>query len=134
MRLERKIDRELRRVRNSHPGAFPAPRLRLLERRGPLRVYLVDATKARLRLPDFTMGDHDLHSPGVVPRNEVWIANELGLLERQLTTLHELHERRLMAHGMPYGLAHERATAIETTYRLAGGRGLGEALRRERGR
>jgi hypothetical protein len=111
-----------------------APRLQLLGRRGPLRIYLVDSTAVRKIYGDFTMGGHDLVYPDFVAPREVWIADELAGLERQLTTLHELHERRRMAHGMGYDEAHDLSTQLEQRYRHAGGRGLAAALRRERGR
>ena len=110
------------------------PRLRLLGRRGKLRIYLVDSTKARLLYADWTMGGHDRVYRDFIPHNEVWIADELGPFERNLTMLHELVERRLMVRKkLDYDTAHEQATAIESRYRHARGRGLDAALRRERG-
>jgi len=114
--------------------ALKAPRLRLLGTRGKLRIYEVDGLAVRKKEIAYTMGGHDLVYPGLVPRNEVWIDNALGKLDQDYTTLHELHERRLMAtKGMDYDDAHEYANAIEQKYRKANGRGLAAALRLERG-
>lgn len=131
MKLEDQIDRLLGETRNKR--GLKSPRIRLLGTRGKLRIYLVNATAVRLLSPDFTMGDHHEHNPTVLPKNEVWIASELGKFERDLTLYHELVERRLMLRGMPYGLAHDHATKVESAFRAAKGRGLAAALKAERG-
>jgi len=114
-------------------AALKAPRLRLLGTRGKLRIYEVDSSATRKLYGDWTMGGHDLVYAEFVGKNEVWIADEVKGFERKLTTLHELNERRLMAHGMDYDTAHDKSTALEQRYRKANGRGLDEALRKECG-
>lgn len=121
-------------------AGLKAPRLRLLGRRGKLRIYLVDATAVRKlthlnpNAPDFTMGTGDQVWENVTGPWEIWIADELGPLERRLTMLHEMVERRLMKRrGLTYDAAHEQALAREDYYRQRDGRGLDAALRRERG-
>jgi len=120
--------------------ALKAPRLRLLGTRGKLRIYLVDATAVRKmtdknpNAPDFTMGTNDAVWRNVTGPNEVWVADELGPLERKLTMLHEMLERRRMKRdGLSYDDAHDEALAAENRYRQANGRGLDAALRKERG-
>jgi len=114
-------------------AALKAPRLRLLGTRGKLRIYRVDATWCRReKYPDYCMGGHDLVY-NWIPKLEVWIADELDAFETKLCSLHELFERHLMAHGMDYDTAHDKATAIESRYRKAHGRGLDAALRKEQG-
>ena len=131
MKLLAQIDRALGETCNKR--GLKSPRIRLLGTRGKLRIYLVNATAVRLLSPDFCMGDHSEHNPMVLPKNEVWIANELGPFERSLTLYHELVERRLMLNGMPYGLAHDHATKVEAAFRRARGRGLAATLKKERG-
>jgi len=123
------------------PGKPPkSPRIKLLTRRGKLRVYLVDGTKVRKLThlnpdsPDFTMGTGDQVWENVTGPWEVWISDELGPLEQKLTMLHEMTERRLMKRqGMSYDDAHDVALGREDKYRKAGGKGLVQALAKERG-
>jgi hypothetical protein len=61
---------------------------------------------------DFTEGGHD-YVYEFVPKNEVWIDNDLEELERPYVLLHELHERNLMAKGWTYTKAHEDSSKIE---------------------
>ena len=138
MRLEDQIDRLL------NPKLQP-PRLKLLGRRGKLRIYMVDDTAVRLMYPDWTSGGHDQIYFRFIPPLEVWISRELceprPPLEKNLCILHELRERRrmivLMRGGMSrrdaYNKAHDESLVVEDKYRRAKGRGLATALRRERG-
>ncbi len=61
---------------------------------------------------DFTEGGHDwvYH---FVPKNEVWLDDDLAPGDRKFVLLHELHERHLMTLGWPYGKAHRSASRIE---------------------
>jgi hypothetical protein len=61
---------------------------------------------------DFTEGGHD-HVYEFVPDNEVWIDDDLQEYERPYVLLHELHERNLMAKGMPYSKAHDESSRLE---------------------
>jgi len=122
-----------------HPK-LKSPRLKLLGRRGKLKIYRVDATKVRMlthlnpNAPDFTMGTGDQVWKETTGPWQIWVSNELDPFEAQLTMLHEMTERRLMLrHGLSYDDAHDKALAIEDKYRKANGRGLKQALARERG-
>ena len=138
----KEVKQEMRRAKRL-PKLKP-PRIKLLGRRGKLKIYLVDATYVRgmtdknPNAPDFTMGTGDQVWPEVTGPWEVWVSDELGpprdSLEMHLTMIHEMTERRLMLRdGLSYDEAHEHALAVEDKYRKANGRGLKQALQRERG-
>ncbi len=80
---------------------------------GTVKVWVVNGELVRsLYFIDFTEGGHDkvYH---FVPKNEVWIDDDLDLEERRFVLLHELHERHLMSLGWPYFKAHNSASKIE---------------------
>lgn len=80
---------------------------------GDVKVYLVRGDLVRsLFYPDFTQGGHDKVYK-FVPKGEVWIDDDLFIKERVFVIIHELFERALMAKGMTYNKAHERASKIE---------------------
>lgn len=61
---------------------------------------------------DFTEGGHDdVYS--FVPKNEIWIDDDLSKREIQFVLLHEVYERNLMRKGMSYSEAHRHALQIE---------------------
>ncbi len=62
---------------------------------------------------DFTEGGHDLVY-GFVPKNEVWIDDDLLKKEIPYVILHELYERSLMVKEIPnYNEAHKKSAKIE---------------------
>lgn len=61
---------------------------------------------------DFTAGGHE-NVYEFVPRNEVWIDDDIAEAERGYILLHELHERNRMAAGWPYSKAHAESSRIE---------------------
>lgn len=61
---------------------------------------------------DYTEGGHEFVYK-FVPKNEVWIDDDLSEEERKVVLLHEVHERRLMSTGMDYHHAHASASRIE---------------------
>lgn len=76
-------------------------------------VWIVDGRLVRSVFDiDFTEGGHD-HVYEFVPRNEVWIDNDLEEIERPYVLLHELHERNLMGKGWTYNKAHENSSKLE---------------------
>lgn len=82
-----------------------------------VRVWIVNGRLVRSVFDDdFTEGGHD-YVYEFVPRDEVWIDNDLEEPERPYVLLHELHERNLMAKGWPYSKAHEDASKIEYYHR-----------------
>jgi hypothetical protein len=80
-------------------------------------VWIVNGRKVRSVFDiDFTAGGHD-HVYEFVPKNEVWIDNDIIEEERGYVLLHELHERKLMAKGLPYSKAHNESSRLEYRYR-----------------
>lgn len=166
---EKSVDEALKRIAQDHLAESPdyykrlkaveetkkkahhklkSPRIKLIGRRGKVRIYRIDDTKVRKIYSDWTMGGHSIcygGDQGFIPHNEVWIAGELGPpqppLEEMLTMIHELREMRrmgeLMKGGMSradaYDKAHDESLVVEDKFRKAGGRGLKQALGRERG-
>ena len=61
---------------------------------------------------DFTEGGHD-HVYEFVPEGEVWIDDAIEEKERGFVLLHELHERKRMAEGLPYSKAHIESSRLE---------------------
>jgi hypothetical protein len=81
---------------------------------GAVKVWIIQGGLVRsLYFIDFTEGGHDLVYPHFVPKNEVWLDDDLSPGERKFVLLHELHERRLMGQGWPYSKAHRSASRIE---------------------
>jgi hypothetical protein len=95
-----------------------------------VKVWIVNGELVRgIFYIDFTEGGHDkVYS--FIPRNEIWLDNDLEPKERKFVLLHELHERNLMLkhHDIDikngsvetdknytkfYGLAHDSASKIE---------------------
>lgn len=82
-----------------------------------LSVWLVDGKRVRSNYSlDFTQGGHD-KVYGFIPRNEVWIDDDLSVKEREPVILHEVNERNLMSGGMRYLPAHKRSAIKELKYR-----------------
>ncbi|MBU2590099.1 MAG: hypothetical protein KKA65_02880 [Nanoarchaeota archaeon] len=80
---------------------------------GYVKVWLVDANLIRnLFYIDFTQGGHD-YVYKFVPKNEVWLDEEISERERKFILLHELHERFLMANEMDYAKAHIDSSSLE---------------------
>ena len=78
-----------------------------------LQVWLVSGRKVRDHFYiEFTEGGHD-KVYNFIPPKEVWIDDDLPLRDRKFVLLHELHERALMAKGMSYSEAHNRASMLE---------------------
>lgn len=65
---------------------------------------------------EFTQGGHE-HVYEFVPKNEVWIDNDVHEDERGFVVFHELHERNLMEKGKDYDAAHEESSRRERYYR-----------------
>lgn len=80
---------------------------------GITSVWLVDGSIVRgLYDTDYTEGGHDLVYD-YVPKNEVWIDDDVVHFERPYVLLHELYERDLMSRGIDYDSAHDGTSLIE---------------------
>jgi hypothetical protein len=78
-----------------------------------IKVWIVKGELVRdLFFIDFTEGGHDkVYS--FIPKNEIWIDDDLSPNERKFVILHELHERNLMSLGKDYDSAHKSSSEIE---------------------
>ncbi len=82
-----------------------------------IKVWIVDGGMVRsIFFIDFTQGGHGEVYP-FIPKDEVWIDDDLSKKEIELVLLHELHERKLMIKGVKYNPAHEKANKIEIYHR-----------------
>jgi len=78
-----------------------------------IKVWVIDGEAVRnLFFLDFTEGGHEFVYP-FVPKEEVWIDNDVGKDEIKFVLLHEMHERKLMKGGMKYDDAHKSSSEIE---------------------
>jgi hypothetical protein len=112
---ERKKAGDIRKL--TKEGSLPDPKkvhLQLWKKlESGVSVWIIDGRLVRSAFDiDFTEGGHD-HVNEFVPKDEVWIDNDLDEAERPYVLLHELHERNLMAKGWPYSKAHEDSSKIE---------------------
>ncbi len=65
---------------------------------------------------EFTQGGHE-HVYEFVPKDEIWVDNDVHEDERGFVIFHELHERNLMEKGADYEKAHEESSRRERYYR-----------------
>jgi len=78
-----------------------------------IKVWIVSGELVRdLFFLDFTEGGHG-YVYSFIPKNEVWIDDDIEPDEIKFVLLHELHERNLMSKGMKYDLAHKKSSEIE---------------------
>lgn len=92
-------------------------KIRLIKTVGPFEIYEVNGNIIRKYFPNFTnFGQH--YSFSFIPKNEIWIGNDVKNEERVFIILHELIERKLMKMGMKYDDAHNKATIFEQAARF----------------
>ena len=111
---ERKRTKDLKKIldRRGVPSAKKV-HSKLLGKAGKLSVWLVDGRLVRSDFDiNFTEGGHDFVY-NYVPKNEVWIDNDIMPEERPYVLLHELFERVQMGRGLTYNQAHSRASQLE---------------------
>lgn len=78
-----------------------------------INVWLVSGKLVRgTFFVEFTEGGHDKVYK-FIPKNEIWIDNDLSLDEIPFVLLHELHERNLMSRGKGYDKAHRLSSKVE---------------------
>ena len=78
-----------------------------------IRIWIVSGELVRsLFFLDFTEGGHG-YVYSFIPKNEIWIDDDIELDEIKFVLLHELHERRLMSKGMKYDRSHKASSRIE---------------------
>jgi hypothetical protein len=89
-----------------------------LKKIGDIEVWLVNGERVRNWYDiDFTEGGHDLVYTYIPSPNRVWIDNAMAEKEREPTIIHETTERALMAKGMSYDKAHQKALEAEWKWR-----------------
>lgn len=83
-----------------------------------VKVWIVNGELVRgLLFIDFTEGGHDkVYS--FVPKNEVWLDDDIFPKERKFILLHELHERNLMCLGWSYDNKNKERSAHYSASRL----------------
>lgn len=93
-------------------------RIRKLRDCGDVKVYLVDGKRVRGRYTkDFVQGGH-CFVYHFIPRNEIWIDDDIKPEERSAVILHELTERNLMGRRrIGYERAHRKASLKEKIFR-----------------
>lgn len=112
---EREKSREVKKIINRDPSEqLKAIRRRLLGKaKNEVAVWLVDGNLVRsVFLPYFTEGGHNLKY-SFIPKEEIWLDNDLITEERPYVILHELYERSLMEKGSYYSQAHRKASKLE---------------------
>ncbi len=78
-----------------------------------IKVWIVKGENVRdLFFLDFTEGGHG-YVYSFIPKDEIWIDDDVEPDEIKFVLLHELHERNLMSKGMKYEPAHIRSSNIE---------------------
>lgn len=79
-----------------------------------IKIWIVDGEAVRgLFFNNFTQGGHG-YVYNFIPKDEIWIDDDIGRNEIPLVLLHELHERRLMQKKkLDYDTAHIRSSKIE---------------------
>jgi hypothetical protein len=89
------------------------PYLKKLDEIGPITVWIVDGQSVRRAIDEeFTNFGQHYRFP-FIPKSEFWIDREFGPGEQQFFIDHLLVEHRLMAAGMTYDRALEKADAVE---------------------
>lgn len=84
---------------------------------GQLKIWLVDGELVRdFWYIDFTAGGHDLVY-NWIPKQEIWIDDDLEEEEIHFVLLHEYVERNFMFNGDDYSTAHKKALKIELNER-----------------
>jgi len=86
---------------------------KILKKIGNLKIWLISGESVRDEfLIGFGGGGHDkvYH---FIPKNEIWIDDDIPPSERKFIIIHELKERKLMSRGRKYHDAHFVATELE---------------------
>ena len=78
--------------------------------RDGISIWVVDGAAVRRDIyPDFGLSENDL-ACHFIPANEIWIDGQMSCEETEFSIATEVFERDLMAKGIPYDNAYERAT------------------------
>ncbi len=101
--------------------ALKPPYVAKVGERGSLQIWVVDGAYIRSHIDEeFTnFGQH--YRFKYIPENELWLDREAAHDEQQFFIDHLLVEHRLMAQGMPYAKAIEKADLVERKERRRAG-------------
>lgn len=114
-REARRKSGDMRKVRKDGKLADPeAVHVRLLKKLvSGVSVWIVNGRLVRSVFDiEFTAGGHD-QVYEFIPKDEVWVDDDIIDAERPYVLLHELHEKNLMAGGMDYDRAHDESSKLE---------------------
>ncbi|MBU4480425.1 hypothetical protein KKG48_03225 [Patescibacteria group bacterium] len=85
----------------------------LKEMKNKIKIWIVDGRLVRDFLDiEFTEGGHDFVYD-YVPKNEIWLDNDITEQEKPFVLLHELNERLKMEKGENYNTAHYASSELE---------------------
>lgn len=91
-----------------------------------MEIFLVDGRFVRENMDfDFTEGGNHYRYPEFIPENEIWVDDDMSEDEREFVIVHEVIEATLMAQGMSYDDAHDRAGIAEEDLRKRAIRKMG---------
>jgi len=77
------------------------------------KIWVINGRKVRdFFFIDFTEGGHDKVYK-FIPRDEIWIDDDVEPREIRFVLIHELHERNLMSRGLKYSQAHRKSSQLE---------------------
>ena len=112
-RMKSKLSKKLQKIKSNKNVVSNNIHKKVLEKIGELRIWLVngEAVRDKFRI-DFAGGGHDKVYQ-FIPKNEIWIDDDLSVGERKFIIIHELKERKLMSKGRKYHDAHYVATELE---------------------
>ena len=80
-------------------------------------IMLVDGTHVRNRLDsDFSQGGNG-YAYDFVPKDEIWIDEQIDPIEWPFIAFHECEEAELMEKGMSYDKAHDMVKHLEDIFR-----------------
>ena len=97
------------------------PKVRLLQRRGPLSVWLVNGSYIRKNIDEefSNFGHH--WSVAEIPAKEIWIDQETDSDEQRFFIRHAIVERRMLRGGADYDVARHAANREERRMRVEAG-------------
>ncbi len=99
--------------KEGHPEIQSVYKEQLGKTKSDVFVWIVSGRLVRsVFFMEYVQGGHDFVYK-FIPHNEVWLDDDLVLLERPFVLIHELHERNLMKRGSSYLPAHKSASELE---------------------
>lgn len=114
-KAERAKSWEIRKIKTKYKKRFieGVYKKLLKEYSDKIKVWVVNGELVRdLFFVDYAEGGHD-KVYRFIPKNEIWLDDDISKRERKFILIHELRERALMAVGISYFKAHKSATKIE---------------------